>query len=104
MKQRRRDRENARKDVQATRCTCAAEEAIGRLALECIGTYTIYGATEGWTDLDTGEEYTEDTVVVVLIGASAEEARILAEKAGRLLDQKSVLVAGSASSTEYIEP
>ena len=64
----------------------------------------IYGARGGWTDLDTGEEYTEDTVVVVLIGANAEEARTLAEKAGRLLDQKSVLVAGSASSTEYIEP
>lgn len=80
-----------------------ARAAVGELALKHASGYTIYLAKGGWVDSETAEAYEEDTLVVVLMGATDEDALALAREAAELLDQKSVMVEHGQSRVEYVE-
>lgn len=78
-----------------------ARRAVGELALQHACGYTLYTAKGGWLDEDTSEVYVEDTLVVVLMGASDEDALALARDAAELLDQKSIMVEYGQTRVEY---
>ena len=77
--------------------------AVGNLALKYSDGYTIYPAKGGWKDGETGDVYTEDTVVLVVLDVSDEDVHALAKEAALMLDQKSVLVEHGKSTRELIE-
>lgn len=80
-----------------------ARSAVGELALRHACGYTLYTARGGWLDEGTSDVYEEDTLVVVLMGASDEDALALAREAAVLLDQKSVMVEYGQTRVEYCE-
>ena len=77
-----------------------AKQLIIDLALEHVGSYTIYDAQGGWTNAQ-GIPESEDTIVLVLVTDDEAAVHTIAREIAKALDQEAVLIQSDSATSEY---